>query len=75
VPRTVTDFVLDRLAELDVTRIYGHPGDGINGLTSALRRAGDRWTRAAAVLEAEGIATRLVSMSCREGVMRAMWSA
>src|SRR3954454_13745154 len=35
-------MVVDRLAEWGVRRLYGYPGDGINGLTSALRRAGDR---------------------------------
>src|SRR4051812_13715282 len=40
---TVADFVIARLAEWDVRRIYGYPGDGINGFTSALRRAGDRF--------------------------------
>ena len=39
----VSDLILDRLAAWHVRRIYGYPGDGINGLTSALRRAGDRF--------------------------------
>jgi pyruvate dehydrogenase (quinone) len=39
----VADFVIDRLGAWGVRRIYGYPGDGINGLTSALRRAGDRF--------------------------------
>jgi pyruvate dehydrogenase (quinone) len=39
----VADLLLDRLAAWGVRRIYGYPGDGINGLTSALRRAGDRF--------------------------------
>jgi pyruvate dehydrogenase (quinone) len=39
----VADVLIDRLAEWGVRRIYGYPGDGINGLTSALRRAGDRF--------------------------------
>src|SRR4051812_34629960 len=38
----VSDLIVDRLAAWHVRRIYGYPGDGINGLTSALRRAGDR---------------------------------
>ncbi|WP_375263853.1 thiamine pyrophosphate-requiring protein [Palleronia sp.] len=35
---TVADFMLDRLRTWGVTRIYGYPGDGINGLTAALGR-------------------------------------
>jgi pyruvate dehydrogenase (quinone) len=38
---TVADFVISRLGVWGVRRLYGYPGDGINGLTSALRRAGD----------------------------------
>ena len=39
--QTVADFLLDRLAEFGVRRIYGFPGDGINGILGALNRAGD----------------------------------
>ncbi|MGA9421109.1 MAG: thiamine pyrophosphate-requiring protein [Rhodanobacteraceae bacterium] len=39
---TVSDFLLRRLSEWGVRRIYGYPGDGINGLMGALDRAGDR---------------------------------
>jgi pyruvate dehydrogenase (quinone) len=35
---TVGDFLLARLAEWGVHRIYGYPGDGINGILSAMRR-------------------------------------
>ncbi|WP_333683764.1 thiamine pyrophosphate-requiring protein [Pontibaca methylaminivorans] len=35
---TVADFVLKRLNEWGVRRIYGYPGDGINGLVAALGR-------------------------------------
>ena len=28
---TVGDFLLERLAQWGVRRIYGYPGDGING--------------------------------------------
>src|SRR4051812_11556922 len=38
---TVSDFVIARLREWAVSRIYGYPGDGINGLTAALRKSGD----------------------------------
>ncbi|MCW2924588.1 MAG: thiamine pyrophosphate protein binding domain protein [Thermoleophilia bacterium] len=40
---TVSDFVLDRLEQWGVTRLFGYPGDGINGLFGALARAGDRF--------------------------------
>ncbi len=35
----VADFILDRLRQWNVTHIFGYPGDGINGLVSALGRA------------------------------------
>src|SRR6201991_2043855 len=35
----VGDFVVDRLHEWGVRRIYGYPGDGINGVIGALQRA------------------------------------
>src|SRR3954447_10753128 len=40
--KTVADFVVDRLDAWGVKLVYGYPGDGINGLTSALRRARGR---------------------------------
>lgn len=39
---TVGDFLVQRLAEWGVRRIYGYSGDGINGLLAALRRAEGR---------------------------------
>jgi pyruvate dehydrogenase (quinone) len=39
--KTVSDQVLQRLREWGVQRIYGYPGDGINGLMGAFERAGD----------------------------------
>jgi pyruvate dehydrogenase (quinone) len=36
---TVADFVLERLRRWDVHRIFGYPGDGINGFLGALDRA------------------------------------
>ena len=39
---TVADFVLDRLTEWGVRRIFGYPGDGINGFLGALDRAGEK---------------------------------
>src|ERR1041384_3633671 len=35
----VADYILERLREWDVHRIYGYPGDGINALLGALDRA------------------------------------
>jgi len=40
---TISDLMLDRLAEWGVQRIYGYPGDGINGILGALARAEDRF--------------------------------
>ncbi len=39
--KTVSDFVWQRLSEWGVKRVFGYPGDGINGLIGALDRAGD----------------------------------
>ena len=38
----VGDFLVHRLSEWGVQRIYGYPGDGINGIMGALARADDR---------------------------------
>jgi pyruvate dehydrogenase (quinone) len=40
---TVADALLDRLETWGMHRIYGYPGDGINGLIGALGRTGDRF--------------------------------
>src|SRR5690606_36693614 len=40
---TVADFILQRLSEWGVERIFGYPGDGINGIMGALGRAEDRF--------------------------------
>jgi len=37
----VSDFLLRRLSEWGVKRIFGYPGDGINGVFGALNRASD----------------------------------
>ena len=37
--KTVGDFFIERLYEWGVRRIFGYPGDGINGVFGALRRA------------------------------------
>jgi pyruvate dehydrogenase (quinone) len=39
---TTSDFLLDRLSQWGISRIYGYPGDGINGILGALERAKDR---------------------------------
>src|SRR5947207_3065022 len=36
--QTVGDFLLERLSQWGVKRIYGYPGDGINGIMGALGR-------------------------------------
>jgi pyruvate dehydrogenase (quinone) len=38
----VAAFMLNRLAEWGVKRVYGYPGDGINGLLGAFGEIGDR---------------------------------
>ena len=35
----VSDFIVERLSKWDIRRIYGYPGDGINGVLGALERA------------------------------------
>ena len=37
-PKTTADFMLERLNEWGIERIYGYPGDGINGILGALGR-------------------------------------
>jgi pyruvate dehydrogenase (quinone) len=39
--KTVGDFLFERLKAWNVRRIFGYPGDGINGIVTALGRAGD----------------------------------
>jgi pyruvate dehydrogenase (quinone) len=41
-PTTVAQFMLNRLADWGVRRIYGYPGDGINGLLGAFHEVGER---------------------------------
>src|SRR3954454_25311183 len=38
---SVADHIVDRLSSWGVTRYFGYPGDGINGMTSALQRRPD----------------------------------
>lgn len=37
----VSDFIVQRLGEWNVKRIFGYPGDGINGILGALNRNGE----------------------------------
>jgi len=39
--KTVGDFLFERLGQWRVRRVFGYPGDGINGIVTALGRAGD----------------------------------
>ncbi len=39
---TVADFLIKRIVEWGFKRIYGFPGDGINGIIGAIDRAGDK---------------------------------
>ncbi|HEV2609479.1 MAG TPA: thiamine pyrophosphate-requiring protein [Noviherbaspirillum sp.] len=38
---TVGDFLLQRLAEWNIHRVFGYPGDGINGIMAAFNRQND----------------------------------
>lgn len=38
----VSDFLIKRLLEWNINRIFGFPGDGINGIIGALERAKDK---------------------------------
>jgi pyruvate dehydrogenase (quinone) len=38
----VSDFLIQRLNEWGIRRIYGFPGDGINGIIGAIGRAGEK---------------------------------
>ncbi|MGN6189856.1 MAG: thiamine pyrophosphate-requiring protein [Conexibacter sp.] len=39
---TTGEFMLERLTEWGIRRVYGYPGDGINGLLGAFHQVGDR---------------------------------
>lgn len=41
--QTVGDFILQRLSDWGVERIFGFPGDGINGIMGAMGRAAERF--------------------------------
>lgn len=40
--KTVGDFLLERLEQWGVRRVFGYPGDGINGIVAALGRQLDK---------------------------------
>jgi pyruvate dehydrogenase (quinone) len=40
--KNVSDFLIERLYDWGVRRIYGYPGDGINGIMGALNRAQEK---------------------------------
>ncbi|UGB45874.1 thiamine pyrophosphate-requiring protein [Frateuria edaphi] len=40
---TVGDFILQRLTDWGIRRIFGFPGDGINGIMGAMGRAAERF--------------------------------
>src|SRR6266567_4384707 len=40
--QTVGNFIVQRLIEWGIRRVYGYPGDGINGVMAGLRKAGDK---------------------------------
>ncbi len=40
--KTASDFLVERLYEWGVRRVYGYPGDGINGVMGALNRAREK---------------------------------
>ena len=39
--QTVSDYLVRRLSAWGVKRVFGYPGDGINGLLGAVNRAGN----------------------------------
>ncbi|MBV9488792.1 MAG: thiamine pyrophosphate-requiring protein [Verrucomicrobia bacterium] len=38
---TASDYLIKRLTQWGIRRIFGYPGDGINGIIGAIQRAGD----------------------------------
>ncbi|WP_429196933.1 thiamine pyrophosphate-requiring protein [Luteibacter sp. W1I16] len=41
--KTTGDFLLERLGAWGIRRVFGYPGDGINGIMGAMGRAADRF--------------------------------
>ena len=63
--QTVADFMLKRLTEWGISRIYGFPGDGINGILGALGRQDD---------EIEFVQTRHEEMAAFMACGHAKWT-
>src|SRR3954471_16146632 len=40
--KSVSDFLVERLSAWGIKRIYGYPGDGINGIMGALEKAQEK---------------------------------
>jgi pyruvate dehydrogenase (quinone) len=40
--KTVSDFIVERMHAWGINRVFGYPGDGINGVMGALRRAEEK---------------------------------
>lgn len=40
--QNVSDFLVNRLIEWGITRVFGYPGDGINGIMGAMHRAQEK---------------------------------
>src|SRR2546428_13561757 len=43
--KTVGDFLVERLRAWGVQRVFGYPGDGINGIMAGFEHAGDERPR------------------------------
>src|SRR2546429_1973882 len=43
--KTVVDFLVERLRAWGVQRVFGYPGDGINGIMAGFEHAGDERPR------------------------------
>ena len=54
----VSDFIVERLHNWGINRIFGYPGDGINGIMGGLRRHADL---------VEFIQVRHEEMACSSG--------
>jgi pyruvate dehydrogenase (quinone) len=63
--QTAADFMLERLTEWGIERIYGYPGDGINGILGALGRHED---------EIEFVQTRHEEMAAFMACGHAKWT-
>lgn len=68
-----SDVVLLRLRQWGVRRVYGYPGDGINGLLGAFRRLKEpRWTQVAHEEMAAFMATAHAKFTGEVGVCMAI---